>query len=81
MYSLYLYFLGVSLRNTSKALDLFDDEKRVIKLYGIGYKDFWCSADIQKKKSISAFIIDETIIDWKSTLNEQECIEIKSKRI
>jgi putative transposase len=29
MYSLYLYFLvGLSLRNTSKALDIFDDEKR-----------------------------------------------------
>ena len=28
MYSLYLYFLGNSLRNTSKALDIFDDEKR-----------------------------------------------------
>jgi hypothetical protein len=28
MYSLYLYFLvGISLRNTSKALDIFDDEK------------------------------------------------------
>jgi hypothetical protein len=23
-----LYFLGLSLRNTSKALDIFDDEKR-----------------------------------------------------
>ena len=28
MYSLYLYFLGLSLRNTSKALDIFDDKKR-----------------------------------------------------
>ena len=27
MYLLYLYFLGLSLRNTSKALDIFDDEK------------------------------------------------------
>jgi hypothetical protein len=28
MYSLYLYFLvGISLRNISKALDIFDDEK------------------------------------------------------
>ena len=28
MYSLYLYFLGLSLRNTSKALILFKDKKR-----------------------------------------------------
>ena len=28
MYSLYLYFLGLSLRNTSKALIIFKDEKR-----------------------------------------------------
>ena len=47
MYSLYLYILGLSLRNTSKALDIFDDEKRsiylmtrneVILLYGTGFK-------------------------------------------
>jgi hypothetical protein len=28
MYSLYLYFLGLSLSNISKALIIFDDEKR-----------------------------------------------------
>jgi hypothetical protein len=28
MYSLYLYFLGLSLRNTSKALVIFRDEKK-----------------------------------------------------
>ena len=28
MYSLYLYFLGLSLRNTSKAIMIFRDEKR-----------------------------------------------------
>ena len=28
MYSLYLYFLGLSLRNISKALELFKDQKR-----------------------------------------------------
>ena len=39
MYSLYLYFLGLSLRNTSKALTIFRDEKRIICLYGTGFKD------------------------------------------
>jgi putative transposase len=28
MYSLYLYFLGLSLRKTPKSLDIFDDEKQ-----------------------------------------------------
>jgi putative transposase len=28
LYSLYLYFLGLSLRNTSKALVIFRDENR-----------------------------------------------------
>ena len=61
MYSLYLYFLGLSLRNTSKALDIFDDEKRShiairnwIQRFGSCY--------IYKRKRVSAFIIDETII-------------------
>ena len=40
MYSLYLYFLGFSLRNTSKALVIFRDEKRgVTCLYGTGFRD------------------------------------------
>ena len=61
MYSLYLYFLGLSLRNTSKALDIFDDEKR-------SYVSVWNwiqrfgSSQIYKRKRISAFIIDETVI-------------------
>jgi hypothetical protein len=38
MYSLYLYFLGLSLRNTSKELIIFKEE-RVTSLYGIGFKD------------------------------------------
>jgi len=40
MYSLYLYFLGLSLRNTSKALVIFRDvNKRSYVLYGTGIKD------------------------------------------
>jgi putative transposase len=61
MYSLYLYFLGLSLRNTSKALVIFKDEKR-------SYVSVWNwiqrfgSLHVYKRKRISAFIIDETII-------------------
>ena len=62
MYSLYLYFLGLSLRNTSKALIIFKDDKRR------SYVSVWNSiqrfADypIYKRKRVSAFIIDETVI-------------------
>ena len=61
MYSLYLYFLGLSLRNTSKALIIFKDDKR-------SYISVWNwiqrfgSCNIYKRKRVSAFIIDETVI-------------------
>ena len=61
MYSLYLYFLGLSLRSTSKALVIFRDKKR-------SYVSVWNwiqrfgSYNIYKRKRISAFIIDETLI-------------------
>ena len=61
MYSLYLYFLGLSLRNTSKALIIFKDNKR-------SYVSVWNwiqrfgSLQIYKRKRVSAFIIDETVI-------------------
>ena len=66
MYSLYLYFLGLSLRNTSKALVIFRDKKR-------SYVSIWNwiqrfgSSQIYKRKRVSAFIIDETVIQigWK----------------
>ena len=61
MYSLYLYFLGLSLRNTSKALDIFDDEKRShIAIWN--WIQRFGSCQIYKRKRISAFIVDETII-------------------
>ena len=61
MYSLYLYFLGLSLRNTSKALTIFKDQKR-------SYVSVWNwiqrfgSSQIYKRKRVSAFIVDETVI-------------------
>ena len=61
MYSLYLYFLGLSLRNTSKVLTIFKDQK-------ISYVSVWNwiqrfgSCNIYKRKRASVFIIDETVI-------------------
>jgi putative transposase len=56
MYSLYLYFLGLSLRNTSKALVIFKDEKR-------SYVSIWNwiqrfgSLQIYKRKRVTTFLI------------------------
>ncbi len=61
MYSLYLYYLGLSLRNTSKALVIFRDKKR-------SYVSVWNwvkkvgQYQIYKHKRVSAFIIDDTVI-------------------
>ncbi|HET7643230.1 MAG TPA: DDE-type integrase/transposase/recombinase, partial [Nitrososphaeraceae archaeon] len=56
-----MYFLGLSLRNTSKALEIFDDEKRShIAVWNWIQK--FSSLPIYKRKRVSAFIIDETII-------------------
>ena len=83
MYSLYLYFLGLSLRNTSNALVPFRDQK-------ISHVSVWNwiqrfgSWQIYKRKRVSAFIIDETIIQlvanisgYGSVLNQftNQCLE------
>ena len=61
MYSLYLYFLGLSLRNTSKALVIFKDNKRShVSVWN--WIQMFAEYPIYKRKRISAFIIDETII-------------------
>jgi putative transposase len=61
MYSLYLYFLGLSLRNTSKALVIFKDEKRSHIAVWNWIQRFG-SSQIYKRKRVTAFIIDETVI-------------------
>jgi len=50
MYSLYLYFLGLSLRNTSRALVIFRDEKRSYVSVGIGYKGLDPVKSIKEKE-------------------------------
>ncbi len=60
MYSLYLYFLGLSLRNTSKAL-IFKDEKRShVSVWN--WIQRFAEYPLYKRKRVSAFIIDETVI-------------------
>lgn len=62
MYSLYLYFLGLSLRNTSKALIIFREEKRSYVSVCNWIQRFGSLQIYNKHRRISAFIIDETII-------------------
>ena len=62
MYSLYLYFLGLSLRNTSKALVIFKDEKRSHIAVWNWIQRFGSCQIYNKRKRVTAFIIDETVI-------------------
>jgi putative transposase len=65
MYSLYLYFLGLSLRNTSKALIIFKDDKRShVSVWN--WIQRFVSLQIYKRKRVSAFIIDETVIQIRN---------------
>ncbi|MDR4512135.1 MAG: DDE-type integrase/transposase/recombinase [Nitrososphaeraceae archaeon] len=61
LYSLYLYFLGLSLRNTSKALVIFRDEKQSHVSVWKWIQRVGC-CQIYKRKRVTAFIIDETIV-------------------
>ena len=62
MYSLYLYFLGLSLRNTSKALVIFRDEKKRSYVSVWNWIQRFASYQIYRRRKVSAFIIDETVI-------------------
>jgi hypothetical protein len=61
LYSLYLYFLDLILRNTSKALVIFRDDKRsYVSVWNWIPRFGFCQ--IYKRKRVTAFLIDETII-------------------
>ena len=67
-YALYLYFLGLSLRSTSKALEPFIDRSYVAIWYWIQQFNPKVVFPNKKKKSrIVAFVIDETMIQIGDT--------------
>jgi putative transposase len=74
-----LYFLGLSYRNTSKALAQF--VKRVKLQFGNGFKDK--NQEIaRKRKRLSGLIIDETIVKIGSNyMWIWVVIELKSREI
>jgi hypothetical protein len=57
MYALYLYFLGLSFRSISKAIELF--EVGVMWLSGNGHNYLRL---VKPMSGVAAFVIDETMI-------------------
>jgi putative transposase len=64
MYALYLYFLGLSFRNTSKAIEPFADRSHVAIWEWIQRFD---PKQVYLCKRIAAFLIDETQLQIGST--------------
>ena len=67
MYSLYLYFLGLCLRNTSNALEPFKEQKRSHVAIWDWIQRFGSCQIYNKHRRIVAFIIDETMIQIGNT--------------
>ncbi len=62
MYSLYLYFLGLSLRNTSKALCIFGYGKKRNYVSILKWEQSFGSDTVYRRKQISAFFIGKIFI-------------------
>ena len=60
MYSLYLYFLGLSLRNTSKELVIFRDVNMRSYVSVWNWIQRFAEYPNYKRKRVSTFIIDES---------------------
>ena len=60
-YGLHLYFSGLSLRKVSERLSIVVKRNHVTIPSGIGFKSFNQKKIISKSKSISEFIVDETL--------------------
>ena len=62
MYALYLYFLGLSFRNTSKALEPFEEKRSHVSVWNwvqrFNPKKIYPR---KRKRRVTAFIIDETV--------------------
>ena len=67
MHFLYLYFLGLSLRSTLKALEPFRDHKRSYVSVWNWIQRFGSFQIYNKHRRITEFIIDETMIQIGNT--------------
>jgi hypothetical protein len=61
MYALYLYFLGLSFRNTAKALDIFVEKRSHVAVWN-WVRLFHPNKFYLKRTRVTAFIIDETML-------------------
>jgi putative transposase len=68
-HALYLYFLGLGLRSTSKALEPFVDKSYVTIWYWIQAFDPKGIFPNKKKAEIAAFVTDETIVKIGGSTN------------
>ena len=66
LYALYLYFLGLSFRSTSKAIQPFGEEGRRSHVAIWKWVQRFNPERLYHRKRVSAFLIDETMlqIDW-----------------
>lgn len=62
MYALYLYFLGLSFRSTSRALEPFNENKRSHVSVWNWVQQFNPKIAYSRKTRVTAFLIDETMI-------------------
>ena len=61
LYALYLYFLGLSFRNTAKALDLLIEKRSHVAVW-IWVQLFNPNKFYLKRSRVTAFIIDESML-------------------
>ena len=61
MYALYLYFLSLSFRNTSKALEPFREKRSHVAVWN-WVQRFNPNIIYSRKRRVAAFVIDETMI-------------------
>ena len=61
MYALYLYFLGLSFRNTAKALDPFVEKRSHVAVWN-WVQLFNPNKFYLRRTRVTAFIIDETML-------------------
>jgi putative transposase len=67
MYALYLYFLGLSFRNTSRAIQPFGEEGRSHVAIWKWVQRFNPRRLYRCKRRVSAFLIDETMLQIGSS--------------
>ena len=62
MHDIYLYFLGLNFRNTSKAIEPFKEKKRSHVAIWNWVQRFDPKIIYSRKRRVTAFVIDETMI-------------------